>query len=574
MTKDLGRHPTGTAVSGPGLRVGRCPPRRLLACGGVVAAATLSLVLALPGAAPAAKTRAGTGTPTIYWGNLNGNTIGAANLDGSGTPNPSFIGPFSNGSIQPVAVDGRQIYWGSGSGGGIGRADLSLMSPFDENLVDGPVAQAPNGIAVDLHHIYWTNQSEEAIQRANLSGGDISLIFINTGAISAPFGIAVGDGHIYWADMANGTIGRANLDGSHVDRNFITGLGMPVGVAVDNQHIYWTDDAPTSPATTGSIWEANLDGTNRAMILSGPVVGVPVQMAVDAHHLYWAANSLAFMASNPTPSWIGRATLTSNGANAAVQLVSPLSTGAFGIAVSVPVASIKPASPRTLVAAQGDSSDPHTFKLSNEGQQDLSVTGVALKGPDADAFKIGSDNCAGSTEAPGDSCQLSVSFTPQAIGERSVRLEITSTDFANSPTTVSLRGLGLPQGSGAPGTGTPGPAGASGPAGAPGPQGPRGPASGTRRVATLDCQMQQSGPMRCDAAVLRGGAVHFVARTRFPRVTVSRGGVTYGSGRPVRMRGGRLELLINLDRSLRRGRYTLTRETRHGSTHSTIDVVS
>jgi hypothetical protein len=133
--------------------------------------------------------------------------------------------------------------------------------------------------------------------------------------------------------------------------------------------------------------------------------------------------------------------------------------------------------------------------LSNAGQQALSLSGLSFTGADAADFLLGSDTCLGVVE-PESTCQLTISFAPEAEGSRSASLQIQSNDYANSPASVPLSGTGgqLPQGpagqsgasgavgatgatgaSGATGaTGMTGMTGASGGTGAAGPQGPAG----------------------------------------------------------------------------------------------------
>ena len=76
-------------------------------------------------------------------------------------------------------------------------------------------------------------------------------------------GLAVGSCHIYWADQGSGTIMEANLDGTGVT-TLVSGLTAPFGVAVDSSHIYWAE--PSAEA----IMEANLDGTGATAIATDP----------------------------------------------------------------------------------------------------------------------------------------------------------------------------------------------------------------------------------------------------------------------------------------------------------------
>jgi Ca2+-binding RTX toxin-like protein len=81
----------------------------------------------------------------IYWANNGANTIGRANIDGSGVPDQSFITGASD--PQGVAVDGTYIYWANGSTGTIGRANIDGSGVPDQSFITG--ASRPTGVAVD-----------------------------------------------------------------------------------------------------------------------------------------------------------------------------------------------------------------------------------------------------------------------------------------------------------------------------------------------------------------------------------------------------------------------------------------
>ena len=97
--------------------------------------------------------------------------------------------------------------------------------------------------------------------------------------------------HIYWTDSSRGTIYRANLDGSNVE-TLVTGAYAPVSLAldVDGGHIYWIDWEPST------IHRANLDGSNVETLpieVDTPSSHQPLDLAldVDGGHIYWTASS-------------------------------------------------------------------------------------------------------------------------------------------------------------------------------------------------------------------------------------------------------------------------------------------
>ncbi len=375
-----------------------------------------ALVLVSLGLLVQASVAAALSAPQIYWANEGSGTIGRANLDGTGV-NQSFIAGGSG--ITGVVVDGQHIYWTNQGSGTIGRANLNGTG-VNQSFITG--GNEPFGVAVDGEHIYWGNYGNGTIGEANLDGTGVNQSFIS--GASNPLGLAIDGQHLYWANGSDGTIGRANLDGTGVNQSFISGAGEVTGVGVDGQHIYWAN------FNSGTIGEANLDGTGvNQSFISG--ASEPYGVAVESEHLYW---------TNRDKGTIGEANLDGTGVNES--FVSGASEPER-VAVSVPVAQVTPASPVTFgTTPQGTLSAPQTLKVENLGQQNLLLSGLSLTGADPGDFVMTASSCVGSI-APEGTCQLEVSFAPQAQGALAATLLITSNDYANSPQQVLLSGSGI-----------------------------------------------------------------------------------------------------------------------------------
>jgi virginiamycin B lyase len=235
-----------------------------------------------------------TASAFVYWTNYGTNTIGRANLDGSGA-NQSFI----TGASIPygIAVDAGHVYWVNVETGSIGRANLDGSGANQSFIASAGNPYQVGGVAVDAEHIYWANLGTNSIGRANLDGSGANQSFIT--GLTLPTFVAVDAEHIYWANLGTNTIGRANLDGSGANQSFITGANEAFGVAVDTGHVYWVNRG------TGSIGRANLDGSgaNQSFIAGAKF---PYGLAVDASHVYW---------TNAETGTIGRANLDGSGAD-------------------------------------------------------------------------------------------------------------------------------------------------------------------------------------------------------------------------------------------------------------------
>jgi hypothetical protein len=123
-----------------------------------------------------------------------------------------------------VAVDAQHVYWSNTGTDTIGEANLDGTG-VNPSLVD--VFDQASAVAVDAQHIYWTLNNANAIGEANLDGSDVNRQFIF--APDHPTGLAGDDQPIYWGGRQG--IGVANVDGTAVDPTLLsaTDTGGTVG---------------------------------------------------------------------------------------------------------------------------------------------------------------------------------------------------------------------------------------------------------------------------------------------------------------------------------------------------------
>ena len=154
----------------------------------------------------------------IYWANANNNTIGVANLDGTGGRTLNTTGAtlsypdglvvdHANGKIYIANYNSSTITYANldGSGGG-GTLDITGASP------SGPIGN----LALDLSsgRLYWSNFSTGTISYANADGSGGGNVLPTTGAtLSGSFGVAIDPalGRIFTANQSNNTLSFANL---------------------------------------------------------------------------------------------------------------------------------------------------------------------------------------------------------------------------------------------------------------------------------------------------------------------------------------------------------------------------
>jgi hypothetical protein len=86
------------------------------------------------------------------------------------------------------------------------------------------------------------------------------------------------------------------------------------------------------------------------------------------------------------------------------------------------------------------SSDAHRVMVTNTGSAGLSISSIAISGPQSNEF-VEINNCASSLAPAGDNCTISVTFTPGATGTHSATITITDNAPGN-PHTIALSGTG------------------------------------------------------------------------------------------------------------------------------------
>ncbi|HEY4809562.1 MAG TPA: choice-of-anchor D domain-containing protein [Solirubrobacteraceae bacterium] len=267
------------------------------------------------------------------------------------------------------------------------------------------------------------------------------------------------------------------------------------------------------------------------------------------------------------------------------------------ISYQVPVVDVRLTPLNFATQAQGTLSAPQTLTVTDEGEGPLVLSSLTFTGADPGDFLIGSDGCLGQLE-PSESCDITVSFAPQAQGDRAAVLQIASND-PTGPASVPLEGTGSTQAgtsqegstgatgpagpTGATGpagptgaTGTPGSSSATGtpgPAGPTGPVGPRGQSASSGNLVVMTCRTRATSthsaghahgasPLICsrtesETLALRGGA-------RAAHAQLVRGGHIYAAGMVVQTAHGRAELVLAVRKALTSGPWTLVVAHRQG----------
>src|SRR6185503_6915741 len=284
------------------------------------------------------------------------------------------------------------------------------------------------GVAVDSSHVYWINRNTGAVRRANPDGSNLQDLVPGQFAL-ATGGVAVDASHLYWTSYVGGptagTIRRANLDGSN-PQTIVQGEGQDslFAVAVDASHLYWTN------RSQGTVKRADLEGTNPQTLLLGQ--NQPQAVAVDANYVYWSN-------LGDQTGAIRRADLV-DGANP--QVLIPNTRGPqlmVSVLPAPPELGFTP-SPYDFGEVTAGQPASQAFTLANTGATASGTLAVTLAGQAG--FTKSGDTCTGTSLEPGQSCTVTVQFTPASYAPLSATLTAAGQDPA-ATAAVALTGSGV-----------------------------------------------------------------------------------------------------------------------------------
>jgi Domain of unknown function (DUF5050) len=209
-------------------------------------------------------------------------------------PRPSALvftpSPYGYGQVAAGQTASRTFTLSNQGGSATGRLRVTLAGAAAFTITGDTCKSLPPGkrCAVTVRFApAGAGAVTATLTAASKKQATVTDALTGTGGVGGP-----APGHLYWA--AGGTIWEANLDGSN-PRAIVTGQPDPAGVAVNASHLYWTDSG------SGAIWAANLDGSNPQAIVTGQIS--PAGVAVNASHLYWTDSGAIWEAnldgSNP-----------------------------------------------------------------------------------------------------------------------------------------------------------------------------------------------------------------------------------------------------------------------------------
>jgi hypothetical protein len=350
----------------------------------------------------------------IYLGNGNGTVQYLNSLVGYGQGSSLFAADMNNDGKLDLVGPGNGVLLGNGDGtftgaggfsyvgsiGGIG--DFNGDGNLDVLLSDGSISLQPgegNGQFLPPFVFYTSPYSPTA-------GG---------------IGDFNGDGHL------DAVASEAFYDGQIV-------LQIPVSLSPSPASLWYatqnvgTTSAPQVATLTNVGWSAlkinkvNITGANAGSFTETNTCGTRL-----------VANAVCTISVSFTPKQSGNLVATVNlnyGGLGSPQTISLIGTG-----LTAPTATLTPSSLTYATQLVGTSSAEQTATLTNTGNQDVTVSSIAISGPFTET-----NNCPSSLGV-GGTCQIQVIFSPTAKGASSGTLTVTDSGSTSSQT-VTLSGSG------------------------------------------------------------------------------------------------------------------------------------
>ena len=250
----------------------------------------LTLLLVAPVAA-----RAG----GVYWTDRGASQLKRMNFDGSNLQTITLAGSVTSpgSNIRGLAVDNlnNRIYWADNGAGRLLRADLDGSSSTILHTIAGG-NPFPADVRLDTtgQFFYWCDQTRNRIQRSTLDGASVMDIITNAAPTGPYFmDLDVPSGKIYWGDFGGGSIFRANLDGTERER-LLTGNNNTRGVRIDPRErmLYWInrDDKKVHRCPLAAFEGGTIPLTHPAVQTLYMNLDTPHGLTLDApaRKIYWA----------------------------------------------------------------------------------------------------------------------------------------------------------------------------------------------------------------------------------------------------------------------------------------------
>jgi sugar lactone lactonase YvrE len=320
--------------------------------------------------------------------------------------------------------------------------------------VSAPSVSLSPGSLIFGNQIVGTLSAPKGITLRNTSGVTVTILGIALGGPqSADFkmtttcgsSLAPGTDCYVWVTFTPTAVGTRTATLSFTDNaagstQIVslsgTAVGAPIASLTPGSLVFASQTVGTT-STAQAITLNNTGGstlTISSIALGGPQSADFKTSSTCGSSLAPAATCSVSVTFTPTATGTRTATLSfTDNAAGSTQVVS-----LSGTAVGAPIASLTPGSLVFASQTVGTASTAQAITLNNMGGSTLTISNIALGGPQSADFQLTANNC-GSSLAPAATCSVSVTFTPTATGTRTATLSFTD-NAAGSTQVVSLSG--------------------------------------------------------------------------------------------------------------------------------------
>ncbi len=252
-----------------------------------------------------------------------------------------------------------------------------------------------------------------------LPSGSVGVLSTSDSAYQPAYGTQTG-----W-DFATGigTVNAYNLVGNWPGASSFT-------LSANPNIVTFTQAGNKSSTITITPW----NGFSGSVTLSAS--GLPTGVTATFNPSPAATSSTLTLAASATAT-TGTVTVTITGVSGSLTNTTTLS---LTVSAGRPPVTLSPRSLSFPIVVLGETSPARSVTLHNTGSGTLNISSIATSGDFA--LKTSTDPC-GSTLPTGNSCIISVTFTPTQVGERTGNLTITD-NASTSPQTVPLKGVTAP----------------------------------------------------------------------------------------------------------------------------------
>ena len=416
-----------------------------------------------------AVANSGSNNISILMGNGDGTFQAAVNLSAGQSPSAVAVGDFNgDGKIDLVVTNHTDntigIYLGNGDGTfqspvtyPVSNPEFAAVGDLNaDNAPDLVVTNSSGGVNV-LLNTGGTIMSTTSSANPSTAGQPVTFTTTVTASIS---GTGVPTGSVSFYDGTN-LLGTSPLNSS--GQAALTTSSLTVGTHTINAHYsgdstFNPNSAPPLTQTVTGAPVVTLSPTSLtfAVQLVGTTSGAkPITLTNTGSGTLTIASLVAsgdFQQTNNCGSSVaagGSCTInvtftpTAAGTRTGSITITDNASGSPQAAPLTGTGTVVKLSTHSLNFGNqtvDTTSSPRTVKLTNTGTVALHIKSTGITGTNAGDFAISANNC-GSTVVAGGSCQISITFTPSALGARSAALSIGDTG-GGSPQKVTLTGTG------------------------------------------------------------------------------------------------------------------------------------